>query len=170
MLALLDLCDAVANDAPLDTRNSARRVVGVDVDIRAHNRAAIEAHPLSSYITMLEGSSVDEDIVQQVYKIVGDSSPTLVCLDSNHTHDHVLAELMAYTPLVTPDSYCVVFDTVVEDMGENMYPDRPWGPGDNPKTAVWEFLQSNSGFAVDSSIHDRLQITMAPDGFLRRIR
>jgi cephalosporin hydroxylase len=170
MLALLDLCDAMAGDARLDIRNPRRQVIGIDIDIRAHNRAAIEAHPMSRYITMIEGSSIEPAIIQQVHDATRGRGTTLVCLDSNHTHQHVLAELLAYAPLVTPNSYCVVFDTVIEDLAADMFPDRPWGHGDNPKTAVWEFLKSHSEFEIDREIQKRLQITAAPDGYLRRVQ
>lgn len=170
MLALLDMCDAISNNTPLALRAPSRQVIGVDIDIRAHNRAAIEAHPLSRYITMIEGSSLDPATIQQVHSAAGNRGATLVCLDSNHTHDHVLAELSAYAPLVTPDSYCVVFDTIIEDMAADMHPDRPWGQGNNPKTAVWEFLKSHSEFEIDREIQQRLQITAVPDGYLRRVR
>jgi cephalosporin hydroxylase len=170
ILALLDLCDAIAADKPFDPRVSSRRVIGVDIDIRQHNRIAMEAHPLSRYITMIEGSSVDPLTIQRVHDEARDDGAKLVCLDSNHTHDHVLAELLAYAPLVTANSYCVVFDTVVEDMSADMFPDRPWGPGNNPKTAVWEFLESHNEFEIDHNIQNKLQITVAPDGYLRRVR
>ena len=124
---------------------------------------------MASRIQMLQGSSIDAGIIQQVHDIAAKYSRVLVCLDSNHTHDHVLAELQAYAPLTSKGSYCVVFDTVVEDMPKEMFPDRPWGPGDNPKTAVWEYLKSNPGFEIDKSIQNKLQITVAPDGYLRRL-
>jgi len=170
MLALLDLSDAIMNDTPLDVRAPSRQVIGVDIEIRPHNRAAIEAHPLSRYISMIEASSIKPTTIQRVHDLARDGGATLVCLDSNHTHEHVLAELSAYAPLVTPDSYCVVFDTVVEDMGADMFPERPWGRGNNPKTAVWEFLKTHSEFEIDRQIQHRLQITAAPDGYLRRVR
>jgi cephalosporin hydroxylase len=144
-------------------------VLGVDIDIRAHNREAIEAHPLSKRISMIEGSSIAPEIVGQVKAMAAGKKCVLVCLDSNHTHDHVLAELQAYAPLVSVGSYCVVFDTIVEDMPADMFPDRPWGPGDNPKTAVREYLQTHPEFAIDESIPHKLLITVAPDGFLRRV-
>lgn len=168
LLALLDLCEAIAEDRSLDTRASNRRVIGVDIDIRRHNRAAIEAHPLSRYITMIEGSSIEPDTVQRVHDAALQGATTLVCLDSNHTHDHVLAELFAYAPMVTRDSYCVVFDTLIEDMTADMFAERPWGPGNNPKTAVWEFLKSHPEFEIDQDMQDKLQITVAPDGYLYR--
>ena len=170
MLALLDLCDAIANETPLETHASNRHVIGIDIEIRPHNRSAIDAHPLSRYITMIEASSTEPTTIQQVHDLAHGRGATLVCLDSNHTHEHVLAELSAYASLVTPNSYCVVFDTMVEDMGPDMYPDRPWGPGNNPKTAVWKFLESHSEFEIDRDIQHKLQITVAPDGFLRRVR
>ncbi|MGE2692679.1 CmcI family methyltransferase [Mycolicibacterium pulveris] len=169
MLALIDLCEAITNDTPFDPRTSNRKVIGVDIEIRAHNRAAIENHPLSGYITMIEGSSVDPATIRQVHDLAAGRGATLVCLDSNHTHEHVLGELSAYASLVTPESYCVVFDTVVEDMPD-MFPDRPWGQDNNPKTAVWEFLKSHSEFEIDHQIPQKLQITVAPDGYLRRVR
>lgn len=170
ILALLDLCEAIDKGEPLDARASSRRVIGVDIDIRPHNRAAMEAHPLSRYITMIEGSSIESDTIEQVHDAAGRGGATLVCLDSNHTHEHVLAELSAYAPLVTPKSYCVVFDTVIEDMDSGMFPDRPWGRGDNPKTAVWAFLKEHSEFEIDHDLQNKLQITVAPDGYLRRVR
>jgi cephalosporin hydroxylase len=171
MLALLDVCDAIADDRPLDPRTPRRQVIGVDIEIRAHNRVAVEAHPLSRYITMIEGSSIEPSTIGQVHDAArGRGGATLVCLDSNHTHEHVLAELSAYAPLVTPDSYCVVFDTVVEDMPDDMFPNRPWGPGNNPKTAVWEYLKSHPEFEIAREIPQKLQLTVAPDGYLRRVR
>ena len=168
MLAMLDMCDAISERRTLDPAASTRLVLGVDIDIRAHNRAAIEAHPMASRIRMIQGSSVADDVVAQVRQVAKGFKRVLVCLDSNHTHDHVLAELKAYAPLVTSGSYCVVFDTVVEDMPADMFPDRPWGPGNNPKTAVWEFLKSHPEFEIDRDIQNKLLITVAPDGYLTR--
>jgi cephalosporin hydroxylase len=181
MLALLDLCEAIDAGTTLDPSVSQRSVLGIDIDIRAHNRAAIEAHPMASRIQMIQGSSVAPEVIEQVRRVAQSYQRVLVCLDSNHTHAHVLAELEAYAPLVTEGSYCVVFDTIVEDMPKAMFPDRPWGPGDNPKTAVWEYLrlldtEGRTGtdctplrFEVDKSIQSKLLITVAPDGYLRRV-
>jgi cephalosporin hydroxylase len=145
-------------------------VVGIDIDIRDHNRHAIETHPLASRIKLIEGSSVDEQTVDQVKKLTAGKSKILVFLDSNHTHEHVLAELNAYGPLVSVDSYVIVFDTFVEDLPDDYeWTDRPWGKGNNPRTAVWEWLMENKNFSIDRSIEDKLLITSAPDGFLRRI-
>lgn len=168
LLALLDLADAEQQGSTIDPRRPKRRVIGVDIDIRAHNRAAMEAHPLRHGIEMIEGSSLDAGVVDAVRRSVGEAGRVLVVLDSNHTHDHVLRELELYAPLVTPGSYCVVYDTVIEDMPAEMFPDRSWGPGNNPKTAVWEYLKDHEEFEIDRSIPHKLGITVAPDGFLRR--
>lgn len=170
MLALLDMCDAIEAGEKLDPKASRRKVLGIDIDIRAHNRAAIEAHPMASRIQMIQGSSIAPEIIEQVRTVAKKYSRVLVCLDSNHTHEHVLAELQAYALLTSKDSYCVVFDTVVEDMPKEMFPDRPWGPGDNPKTAVWEYLKTHPEFEIDKSIQHKLLITVAPDGYLKRVR
>jgi cephalosporin hydroxylase len=168
MLALIDLCEAIEEKKVLDPSVSKRKVLGLDIDIRPHNREAIEAHPLASRIQMIQGSSIAPEIVQQVREIAANHSKILVCLDSNHTHKHVLEELRAYAPLVSQGSYCVVFDTIVEDLPKEMFPDRPWGPGNNPKTAVWEYLKSHPEFEINKSIDHKLLISVAPDGFLKR--
>ncbi|ABA73259.1 MULTISPECIES: cephalosporin hydroxylase family protein [Pseudomonas] len=144
-------------------------VLGIDIDIRQHNREAIEAHPMFKRISMIQGSSIDTAIVDQVRERV-QGKKVLVVLDSNHTHEHVLEELRLYAPLVSVGSYCVVMDTVVEDMPQDAFPDRPWGKGDNPKTAVWAYLKESSDFEIDQAIHSKLLITVAPDGYLRRVR
>ena len=145
-------------------------VLGIDIDIRPHNRQAIEAHPLARRISLIEGSSTDPTVVAQVRERAAGKARVLVCLDSNHTHDHVLAELEAYAGLVSVDSYCIVFDTFVEDMpADHVWADRPWGKGNNPKTALRAWLQDHPEFEIDHSIDDRLLVTSAPDGFLRRV-
>jgi cephalosporin hydroxylase len=144
-------------------------VLGVDIDIRAHNRVEIERHPLSKRIAMLEGSSVDESIAAQVREMARGRQRVLVVLDSNHTHDHVLQELRLYSPLVQPGGYVVVLDTVIDDMPADSFPDRPWGQGNNPKTAVHEFLKTNRRFEIDRDIDSKLVITVAPDGYLKCI-
>jgi len=145
------------------------RVVAVDVDIRKHNRDAIEAHPLHKRIDMIEGSSIDPAIIAQV-RALACQGPVMVVLDSSHTHSHVLAELEAYSPLVTQDSYLIVMDTVVEYMDEDAFTDRPWGRGDNPLTAVREFLRSTDRFVVDEKIENKVLITVAPSGYLRCVK
>lgn len=168
MLALLDMCNAIEAGTTLDPKNSKRKVLGIDIDIRAHNRAAIEAHPMASRIQMIQGSSIAPEIIVQVKEFAQGYNRILVCLDSNHTHDHVLAEIEAYAPLTSAGSYCVVFDTIIEDMPAGMFPDRPWGQGNNPKTAVWEYLKTHPEFEIDKSIQHKLLITVAPDGYLKR--
>lgn len=145
-------------------------VVAVDIDIRAHNRAAIEAHPMARRISMIQGSSIDPVIISQVRAKAVGKQRVLISLDSNHTHAHVLAELEAYAPLTSVGSYCVVFDTVVEDMPADMFPDRPWGPGNNPKTAAREYLLTHPEFEVNKAIDHKLLISVAPDGYLKRVR
>lgn len=145
-------------------------VIGIDIDIRAHNRIEIEKHPFYKRITMIEGSSISAEVFHQVQSLIPDQATVMVCLDSNHTHDHVLREMQLYAPLVSPGSYCIVFDTGIEDLPPHMIIDRPWGPGNNPKTAVWEFLKTNSHFIVDKDIEAKILLTSAPDGYLRRIR
>jgi cephalosporin hydroxylase len=145
-------------------------VVAVDIDIRPHNREAIEAHPMHRRITMIQGSSIAPDIIARVKAKAAGRKRVLVCLDSNHTHDHVLAELIAYAPLTSVDSYCVVFDTVIEDLPAASFTDRPWAPGNNPKTAVREYLKTHPEFEIDKRVDHQLLISVAPDGYLRRVR
>ncbi len=145
------------------------RVVGVDIDIRAHNRKEIEAHPMFRRITMIEGSSVAPAVVDAVRAMAAGRKSVLVCLDSNHTHEHVLAELEAYAPMTTVGSYCVVFDTIVEDLPEALSFERPWGPGNNPQTAVRSYLARHPGFVVDTSTDHKLMIGVAPGGYLKRV-
>ncbi|MEW5788394.1 MAG: cephalosporin hydroxylase family protein [Pseudomonadota bacterium] len=170
MLALLDMAEAIEKGATINPMKSSRKVLGIDIDIRSHNRAAIEAHPMASRIQMIQGSSVALEVVEEVRRVAKGFNRVLVCLDSNHTHEHVLGELDAYAPLVSQGSYCVVFDTIIEDMPSGMFQDRPWGPGNNPKTAVSEYLKNHPEFEIDKSIQHKLLITVAPEGFLKRIR
>ncbi len=145
------------------------KVLGIDIDLRKHNLEEIEKSPMFNRIHIIEGSSIDEEIVQEVIDSIKGYNNIMVCLDSNHTHDHVLKELELYAPLVTKGSYCVVFDTIIEDMPVNNYPDRPWDKGNNPKTAVHEFLKINKDFRIDTMIYEKLLISVAPDGYLKRI-
>lgn len=147
-----------------------RKVVGIDVDIRPHNRIAIEEHPMSPKITLIEGSSTSHHVVEQVRNIATSHSTILVVLDSNHTHSHVLEELHLYSPFVTQGSYLVVFDTCIEDLPVDTFPDRPWSVGDNPKTAVRRFLQECDRFEVDKEIENKLMVTAAPQGYLRCLK
>ena len=170
LLALLDISDAITSGQSIKPSQSLRKVIGIDIDIRAHNRAAIEAHPMASRIQMIQGSSIAKDTVDLVLEAAQGFKKILVCLDSMHTHDHVCAELEAYAGLVTPGSYCVVFDTFVQDMPKGFFSDRPWDVGNNPKTAVWEYLKVHPEFEIDRSFPEKLMVTVAPDGFLKRIR
>jgi cephalosporin hydroxylase len=144
-------------------------VVGIDIDIRAHNRVAIESHPMARRVTMIEGSSVADEVITTLRGIANGRERVLVCLDSNHTKAHVLSELELLAPLTSVGSYCVVFDTIVEHLPADTYADRPWGPGNSPKAAVAAFLQGNPGFVVDEDIDAKLLISMAPGGYLKRI-
>lgn len=145
------------------------RVLGVDIDIREHNREAIQAHPMSRRITMLQGASVAPEIVEQARAHAVGRQRVLVSLDSNHTHEHVLAELQAYAPLVTPGSYCIVFDTVIEDMPVESFADHPWGPGNSPKSAVHECLRESSDFLVDRASSRMLLVSGAPESCFERV-
>jgi cephalosporin hydroxylase len=181
MLALLDYCDAMQAGGVLDPKASCRKVVGVDIDIRPHNRAAIEAHPMRHKIHAIQGSSIAPAIAAQVAAQAKGYERVMVCLDSNHTHDHVLEELELYAPYVSKGSYCVVWDTGVEDLPPEMCADRPWGKGNNPKTAVWEYMRrlkdesrkAHAGgdlhFEYDRTIEHKIAITASPDGFLKRV-
>lgn len=169
-LAMLDYCDAIESNTTLDPSAPKRRVLGIDIDIREHNKKAIKAHPMSNRIDMIQGSSIDKEVIDKVHDYAKDYNSILISLDSNHTHEHVLAELKAYAPLTSKNSYCIVFDTVVDDLPTDTFNDRPWGVGNNPKTAVWEYLKENDQFIIDKHLENKLLITVAPDGFLKRVK
>lgn len=160
MLALLEGCGEIENG----------QVLAVDIDIREHNKKKIEEHPLYKKITMLEGSSIDGEIIKKIKEFSKNFKKILVCLDSNHSHEHVLQELEAYSSLVSIGSYCVVFDTVIEDMPKGSFSNRPWDIGNSPKTAVHQFLEKSDQFEIDRMVEDKLLITVAPDGFLKRVK
>lgn len=180
LLALLDYCDAIASNQTLKSTASHRRVIGIDIDIRLHNRVAIEAHPMAHLIELVQGSSIDNDVIEKIKERALSFSRIMLFLDSNHTHEHVLAELNAYAPLVSQGSYCVVWDSGVEDLPDGFVQDRPWGKGNNPKTALFEYLdnlkKTNSQgadgqpllFEIDKDIEHKIMITASTDGFLRR--
>lgn len=180
MLAMLDYCDAVETGSVLDPRAGRRKVVGIDIDIRPHNRAGIDAHPMAHKIRTIQGSSIAPDIFAQVQAHAEEYDRVMVFLDSNHTHEHVLAELELYAPLTSRGSYCVVWDTGVEDLPDEMCADRPWGKGDNPRTAVAEYQRriaaegrraadgETLSFELDKTIEHKIVITASVDGFLRR--
>ena len=145
-------------------------VLGIDIDIRPHNREAIESHPMIKRISMIEGSSLSSSVIEQVKETARTKKNILVCLDSNHTHDHVLQELEAYAPLTSMGSYCVVFDTIIEHLPLNSYPDRPWNRGNNPKSAAIEYLKKHPEFESNDEIDNKLLISVAPGGYLKRIK
>ena len=163
LLCLLDVMDG------LDPRKSPRKVVGVDIDIRPHNRKALDEHPLRFKMELIEGSSIDPSIIHQARSHADGYERVLVSLDSNHTHEHVLAELNVYADLVSIGSYCIVFDTVIEDLPAGSFPDRPWDAGNNPKTAVHEWLKAHPEFEIDNHIDNKLLISVAPEGYLKRV-
>ncbi len=181
VLALIDYCEAIENGEMLDPAKPKRKVLGIDIDIRQHNRDAITAHPLANRIDMVEGSSLSDDIINVAKERAQNAKKVMVFLDSNHTHDHVLAELEAYAPLTSKGSYCVVFDTIVEDLPDDAFPNRPWSVGNSPKTAVWKYLDSikqegrtdlNGAplqLEMDKGLEDKLLLTVAPDGWLKRV-
>ena len=181
LLALLDLCEATENKTELDPSLPKRQVIGVDIKIREHNRTAVENHPLSNRITMIEGSSISKSTLNKIKDAIGDAKRVMIFLDSNHTHEHVLNELRLYAPLISKDSYIVVFDTVVDDIPESLVGDRPWGPKNNPKTALFEYLKeiednnicaedgSVLKLQIDHEIENKLLISVARSGYLKRI-
>lgn len=160
MMTLLEACGEVKNG----------RVIGVDIEIRPHNKKNLAIHPMSKKITMIEGSSIDPEVVAKVKKLAKGKKRILVHLDSNHTHNHVLEELRAYASLVNIGGYCVVEDTGIEDEPKNAYPTKAFGKGNNPKTAVWAFLKENKNFKIDKEFESKLILTGAPDGYLKRVK
>lgn len=145
-------------------------VLGIDIDIREHNKTEILQHRMSKRIAMIQGSSLDSETVGQAAAKAKGKETVMVILDSNHTHDHVLQEMKLYSSLVTVGSYMLVFDTIVEDLPGDTYNDRPWSIGNNPKTAVWEFLKGNDQFAIDRNMDNKLLISVAPEGYLKKVR
>ena len=163
LLCILDLLEGK------DPRESKRSVVGIDIDIRKHNKEAILKHPLNYKIKLIEGSSTDQKIVKEVSNISNQFNTVLVALDSNHSHNHVLKELEAYANLVSIGSYCIVFDTIIENLPSNSFPDRNWDVGNNSMTAAKEWLNSNPNFKIDKEIDKKLLISCAPNGYLKRL-
>ena len=166
ILALLDYSEALSSGQKLDPQKPKRKVIGVDIDIRAHNRNALDNHPMRNRMYLIEGSSISSDIIDQVHSLAKGYKRVMVFLDSNHTHEHVFAELKAYAPLVSSGSYCVVFDTVIDDLPRP--PDRSWGPGNSPKSALYKYIETDRSFEIDKAIEDKILITVAPDGYLRK--
>lgn len=146
------------------------KVLGIDIDIHKQNKKNVKTHSLSKRISMLEGSSIDEKIVNKVYKFASGKKKILVMLDSNHTHEHVLNELRLYSPLVSKGSYIIVFDSVIGDLPSHLNKNRPWNKENNPKTAIFQFLKENRRFAMDLSISNKLAITATPYGYLKCVK
>lgn len=169
MLALLDMYEAIEGGYDLNVSKPKRKVLAVDIDIKEHNRKAISEHPLANRITMIQGSSVDPEVVKAAREL-SQGKKVLVVLDSNHTFEHVYQELQAYAPLVSIGSYCIVMDTIVNDVSDAMYLDRPWSQNNNPKQAAHKWLSENSNFVVDKDIESKILLTVAPDGYLKRIK
>lgn len=144
-------------------------VIAVDIDIREHNRVEIEKHPMFKRITMIEGSSTDPSIVMAIKEKVK-GKKVLVCLDSLHTHAHVLQELKMYWDMVSIDSYIVCPDTFIEFFPKGYFKDRPWDVGNNTMTGLKEFLMHNDHFEIDQEINNKLLITEGFDGYLKRIK
>jgi cephalosporin hydroxylase len=168
MLALIDYCEAKENGKSIDPNSTQRKVIGIDIDIRNHNKIALDNHPMRHMIELIEGSSIDNKVLEKVTELSVKYKKVLVFLDSHHSHDHVLKELQLYTNFVTKNSYCIVFDTIIEDLPSHLSLDRPWGPGNSPKTAVKKFLENNDKFEVDNTYENKYILTVAPDGFLKR--
>lgn len=145
-------------------------ILGIDIDIRKHNRIEIEKHSMYNRIKMIQGSSIDSKTIDKVHKFAKDKKSVMVILDSNHAHQHVLQEMKSYSPLVTKGSYLVVFDTIIDEMPEKFFRNRPWRKGDNPKSAVREFLKTNKRFKIDKEIENKLLITAAPSGYLKCVK
>jgi cephalosporin hydroxylase len=151
------------------------RVIGVDIEIRPHNRSAIESNPLFPYITLIEGSSTAPEILEQVKSLVQPGESVLVLLDSNHSRGHVLDELNAYAPLVTPGSYILATDGIMEDLVGAPGAEADWD-WNNPQQAVREFVKQNPDYILEepdflfseSEITERF--TYWPGGFVKRIR
>ena len=170
MLLLLELLEKINQKSNLEIDSIKRKVIGIDIDIRKHNKDNITNHPAYEIIDLIEGSSVDEKVIEKVKFIAKDYKNIMLILDSNHEHDHVLKELQQYSQLVTKGNYCIVLDTIIEDLPNDFFNDRNWSVGNNPKTAVVEFLKDNKNFEIDEAMNNKLLISVAPDGYLKKIK
>jgi len=148
-----------------------QRVIGVDIYMPDDLRQRLaDVTEVSDKILLIEGSSIERDTLDRIHEEVNHCLETMVILDSNHTHDHVISELRLYNSLVGKGSYMVCEDTIIESIPEQKHRPRPWGPGNNPKTAVLEFLRENDRFVIDESIDRKLLLTCMPGGFLKCIK
>ena len=151
------------------------RVIGVDVEIRPHNREAIESHPLSSLITLIEGSSIDPSVVNEVKSQIGRDEKVMVMLDAAHQKQHVLAELAAYSTLVNPGSYIVAMDGIMENLAGAPRSNEDW-TWNNPRQAALEFVADNADFVIEEppfafnegNVTER--VTYWPSAFIKRLR
>ena len=168
LLGMIDICKMYDQKTTLSYKDTNSLVLGIDIEIRKENKKLIKKHPLSNKIRMIEGDSIAENIVREVSEIAKNFNRILVCLDSNHSHKHVLEELKLYSKFVTKDSYCIVFDTAIENLKDN--PIKGWGPGNSPRTAVNDFVKNNKNFEIDYSIDNKLMISVAKGGYLRKVR
>ena len=169
LLALLEL-EEIKNNSINQDQIRKRKVIGIDIDIRQHNRELIENHFLSDKIEMIESSSVNKDTFNKIKSLSKDYSNILVMLDSNHTESHVLEELNLYSSLISKNSYCIVFDTIVEKMDSEFSKNRPWNKKNSPQSAIQKFLKRNNNFVVDNTIDKKIILSMAPGGFLKKIK
>jgi len=147
------------------------RIIGVDIYLPDDLKARLGSHGrLSERLTLIDGSSIEAETLARVKSIVGNCREVMVVLDSYHTHEHVLKELRLYSPLVGKGHYLVCGDTVVEDIPEQAHRSRPWGPGNNPKTALRQFLQENDRFVVDDYVDMKLLLSCSPGGYLKALQ
>ena len=169
ILAMLDMKDAVDSGSVLDLSNPSRKVIGIDIDIRDHNRQKIEAHHLSSYIELIQDSSIAESVIQTIESKVSDFKTVMVFLDSDHSHSHVLEELKLYSKFVSSGSYIIAFDTIVDDLDNKFNEGKSWTKSQNPKTAVFEFLKDHKNFKIDTLLDSKIFFSVSPSGYLKKI-
>lgn len=146
------------------------KTIAVDRVLPQKNIDAIMGYPFSDRIHLLHGSSTDPEIIEAISAMIEPDDSVMVLLDSNHTHDHVLAELRLYGPLVSPGQYLIVSDTIIEDIPVQEHRARPWGPGNNPKTALQEYLRESDRFEEDTYINEKLLTTFTPNGYMKCIK
>ncbi len=149
------------------------KVVGVDIDIRAHNRSSIEAHPLSERVVLIEGPSTSVEVMDKVRAEIPAGAKVMVILDSDHSRDHVLDELRHYGPLVTAGQYLVVADTLLGRIRPDQTPKKRsavWEPGNEPLTAARTYLTETDRFEVDEIVNGKLVISSSPGGYLKCVK
>lgn len=148
-----------------------KKIIGVDIYLPSSLKKRLNSYDrVSQRIVLIKGSSVEEATVKKIKRIIGNSKKTLVILDSNHTHEHVLRELRIYSQFIGKGYYLVCTDTIIEDIPEQKHRPRPWGLGNNPKTALRQFLRENKSFKIDKEIKNKLLLSCNPDGYLFRYK